>query len=51
LVGGAAGVVKTVNDNKAAQHQLEELQRYNRVMKRDVYLAPYKRGQDIARRK
>ncbi|KYN09519.1 hypothetical protein ALC57_18366 [Trachymyrmex cornetzi] len=52
LVGGAAGVAKAVNDSKAVQRQLEELQRHNRVMEgRDVYLAPYKRGQGIARKK
>jgi len=32
LVGGAAGVAKAVNDNKAAQRQLKELKRHNRVM-------------------
>ncbi|KYN22011.1 hypothetical protein ALC57_05604 [Trachymyrmex cornetzi] len=38
-------VAKVVNDSKAAQRQLEELQRHNRVMEgRGVYLAPYKRG-------
>ncbi|KYN21201.1 hypothetical protein ALC57_06429 [Trachymyrmex cornetzi] len=37
--------IKAVNDSKAAQRQLEELQRHNRVMEgRGVYLAPYKRG-------
>ncbi|KYN19187.1 hypothetical protein ALC57_08481 [Trachymyrmex cornetzi] len=52
LVGGAAGVAKAVNDSEAAQCQLEELQRHNRVMEgRGVYLAPYKRGQGVARRK
>ncbi|KYN13309.1 hypothetical protein ALC57_14510 [Trachymyrmex cornetzi] len=52
LVGWAAGVAKAVNDSKAAQRQLEELQRYNRVMEgRGVYLAPYKRGRGVARRK
>ncbi|KYQ59127.1 hypothetical protein ALC60_01855 [Trachymyrmex zeteki] len=52
LVGGAAGVAKAVNDSKAAQHQLQELQRHNRVMEgRGVYLAPYKRGPGVARRK
>ncbi|KYN14561.1 hypothetical protein ALC57_13223 [Trachymyrmex cornetzi] len=41
----AAGVVKAVNDTKAAQRQLEELQRHNRVMVgRGVYLVPYKCG-------
>jgi len=50
LVGGAAEIA--VSDNKAAQRQLEELQHHNRAMKgRGVYLAPFKRGQDIARRK
>ncbi|KYQ48821.1 hypothetical protein ALC60_12126 [Trachymyrmex zeteki] len=48
----AAGVAKAVNDSKAVQHQLQELQRHNRVMKgRGVYLAPYKRGRGVARRK
>ncbi|KYQ47056.1 hypothetical protein ALC60_13931 [Trachymyrmex zeteki] len=52
LVGGAARVAKVVNDSKAAQHQLKELQRHNRVMEgRGVYLSPYKRGRGIARRK
>jgi len=45
LVGSTTGVAKVVNDNKAAQHQLEELQRHNHVIEsRGVYLAPYKRG-------
>jgi len=49
-VGGAAEIA--VSDNKAAQRQLKELQHHNRAMKgRGVYLAPFKRGQDIARRK
>ncbi|KYQ47697.1 hypothetical protein ALC60_13274 [Trachymyrmex zeteki] len=49
----AAGVAKAVNEpSKAAQHQLQELQRHNRVMEgRGVYLAPYKRGRGVARRK
>ncbi|XP_071575288.1 uncharacterized protein [Temnothorax nylanderi] len=52
LVGGAAGVVKAVNDNKAAQRQLEELKRHNRAMKgHGLYLAPYKRGQGVASKK
>jgi len=38
LVSGAAGVAKVINDNKAAQHQLEELKRY--IMEsHGVYLA------------
>ncbi|KYQ52379.1 hypothetical protein ALC60_08542 [Trachymyrmex zeteki] len=52
LVDEAAGVAKVVNDSKAAQHQLQELQRHNRVMEgHGVYLAPYKRGRGVARRK
>ncbi|KYN12689.1 hypothetical protein ALC57_15129 [Trachymyrmex cornetzi] len=52
LVSEAVGVAKAVNDSKAAQRQLEELQRHNRVMEgRGVYLAPYKRGRGVARRK
>ena len=48
LVGGAAGVAKVVNDNKAAQRQLKELKRHNHVMEgHGVYLAPYKRGQGV----
>lgn len=52
LVGGAAGIAKAVNDNKAAQRQLEELKRHNRVMEgHGVYLAPYKRGRGVAKGK
>lgn len=52
LVGGAAGVAKAVSDNKAAQRQLEELKRHNRAMEgHGIYLAPYKRGQGVSRRK
>jgi hypothetical protein len=57
LVGGAAGVAKAVNDSKAAQRQLEELKRHNRLMEergvkgRGIYLAPYKRGRGAARKK
>lgn len=52
LVGGAAGVAKAVNDNKAAQRQLEELKRHNRVMEgHGVYLAPYKRGRGVSNKK
>ena len=52
LVSSATGVIKIiVNDNKAAQRQLE-LKRHNRIMKgRSYYLASYKRGQGIARKK
>ncbi|KYN00529.1 hypothetical protein ALC62_08702, partial [Cyphomyrmex costatus] len=52
LVGGAAGVAKAVNDSRAAEHQLEEMQRHNRVMEgHGVYLAPYKRGRGVVKRK
>lgn len=52
LIGGAAGVAKAVNDNKAAQRQLQEIQRHNRSMEgRGLYLTPYKRGKGIDRRK
>lgn len=57
LVGGAAGVAKTVNDWKAAQRQLQEMQRHNRAMEdramkgRGIYLAPYKRGQGVTKKK
>lgn len=57
LIGGAAGVAKVVNDSKAAQHQLQEMQRHNHVMEgrvkkgHGVYLAPYKRGKGISKKK
>jgi len=63
LIGGAASVVKAVND-KAARRQLEELQRHDRAMEqgcgtvsrsiqiwRGLYLGSYKHGQDIAAKK
>ncbi|KYN50341.1 hypothetical protein ALC62_14060, partial [Cyphomyrmex costatus] len=52
LVGGAAGVAKAVNDSRAAKRQLEKMQRHNRVMEgHGVYLAPYKRGRGVVKRK
>jgi hypothetical protein len=52
LIGGAAGVAKAVNDSKAAQRQLEELKRHNRAMEgHGLYLAPYKSGRGVSRRK
>jgi len=52
LTGGAAGIVKAVNDNKAVQHQLEELKRHNCVMEGyGIYLAPYKRGREVPKKK
>ncbi|KAL6262024.1 hypothetical protein P5V15_007115 [Pogonomyrmex californicus] len=52
LIGGAAGVAKAVNANKAARRQLEELQRHNRAMEGPVglHLASYKRGSGVTRR-
>ena len=52
LIGGAAGIAKTVNENKIRRRELEELQRHNRAMEdRGLYLAPYKRGSGHYRRK
>jgi len=52
LVSGLAGVAKAINDNKAAQCQLEELKRHNCVMEgHGVYLAPYKRGRGVTTKK
>ena len=52
LVGGAAGVAKAVNDSKATQRQLQEMQRHNRAMEgRGLYLTPYKRGKGISKKK
>jgi len=43
------GVAKTVNDNKAAQHQLEELKRHNRVI--DGYFVIQKRTRSLNKKK
>ena len=52
LAGGAAGITSAVNASRAAQRRLQEMQRHNRAMEgRGLYLAPYKRGQGIKRRK
>lgn len=52
LAGGAAGIAKAVNDSKAAQRQLEEIQRHNRAIEGyGLYLAPYKRGQGCSTKK
>ncbi|KAL6256724.1 hypothetical protein P5V15_011652 [Pogonomyrmex californicus] len=48
LIGGATSVAKAINDRKAAQRQLEELQR--RAMEtrgQGLYLAPYKYGRRL----
>jgi len=43
LIGEAAGVAKAVNNNKAAQRQLEELLHHNRAVEgHGLYLVPYK---------
>lgn len=52
LIGGAAGVAKTVNDTRAAQRQLQEMQRHNRAMEgHGLYLAPYSHGQGMILKK
>lgn len=52
LIGGAAGVAKTVNDTRAAQRQLQEMQRHNRAMEgHGLYLAPYSHEQGIILKK
>lgn len=52
LAGGAAGIAKAVNDNKAAQRQLQEIRRHNHAIEgHGLYLAPYKRGQGIRKKK
>jgi len=49
----SGSVAKTVNDSKAARHQLEELQRHDRAMEqsRRLYLDPYKHRQGVAAKK
>lgn len=49
LAGGAAGIVKAINDVKAGKKQLEETHRHNKKMEaiaigRGLYLKPYKKG-------
>lgn len=49
LSGGAAGMVKAVNDARAARQQLQEWQRHNKTMEavamgKGLYLKPYKTG-------
>ncbi|KAL6258292.1 hypothetical protein P5V15_010234 [Pogonomyrmex californicus] len=63
LIGGATSVAKVINDRKAAQRQLEELQRrametrgqglYLALYKygRGLYLAPYKGGRGVTAKK
>lgn len=52
LTGGTAGVIKTINDAKAAKKMLEEAQRHNRAMEgRGLYLSPYKSGKGLKKKK
>ncbi|KAL7292678.1 hypothetical protein TKK_0013803 [Trichogramma kaykai] len=49
LAGGAAGILKAVNDAKAAEQQLRERKKHNRKMEaialgKGLYLKPYKTG-------
>ena len=49
LAGGAAGIVKAINDTKAAREQLDESKRHNNAMEaialgKGLYLKPYKTG-------
>lgn len=52
LSGGVAGVVKAVNDAKAAKRELEENKRHNQTieaiaMGKGLYLKPYKTGMGL----
>ena len=56
LAGGAAGIVKAVNDAKAAKRQLEENKRHNKTMEgvalgNGLYLKPHKVGLGLHLRK
>ncbi|KAL6255457.1 hypothetical protein P5V15_013791 [Pogonomyrmex californicus] len=65
IIGGAASVMKAVNDKKVMQRQLEELEHHNRAMEtrgqglyltsykygQELYLAPYKGGRDVTAKK
>lgn len=49
LAGGAAGIMKTVNQAKSARNELEESKRHNKTMEaialgKGLYLKPYKTG-------
>lgn len=51
LSGGAAGVVKAINDSRVAKQQLEENKRHNQALEgikikqgNGLYLQPYKKG-------
>lgn len=52
LAGGAAGIAKTVNDYKAAQQNLRETERHNKVMEdlvlgKGLYIKSYKNGKGL----
>jgi len=51
LAAGVAGIAKVVNDNKAAQRQLEELKRHRAMEGHGLYIAPYKSGQGVSTKK
>ncbi|KAL6255588.1 hypothetical protein P5V15_012840 [Pogonomyrmex californicus] len=54
LIGRATSVAKAINDRKAAQGLLEELQRHIHAMEtrgQGLYLAPYKGGQGVIAKK
>jgi len=49
IVGGASGVVKTINDANSAKKQLEESKRHNKAIEsialgKGLYMRPYKNG-------
>jgi len=54
VAGGAAGLVKTINDVRVAKKQLQETMRHNKAMEQQqipskqigdgLYLKPYKQG-------
>ncbi len=49
IAGGAAGVVKAINDSKASREQLEESRRHNKKMEdialvKGLYLKSHKTG-------
>lgn len=52
LAGGVAGIVKTYNEYKTAQHNLQESRRHNNKMEsislgKGLYIKPYKKGNGL----
>lgn len=52
LAGGASGIAKAVNDYKAAQKNLAESERHNKMMEsialgKGLYIKPYKKGSGL----